>query len=94
MRPQEPLNLPPPSANLPPHRQTSPSIAKPPWTYGDLVKACKDLENQGISISERIIDTLPRLKPCFEIGSLTPIQVESSPIKELTPLSPKTIRSL
>ena len=59
-----------------------------------MLKACKDLANQGITISERIIDTLPRLKPCFEIGSLQPIQVESAPIKELSPLIPKTIRSL
>ena len=59
-----------------------------------MLKACKDLENQGIIISERIIDTLPRLKPCFEIGSLQQIQVEEKSNKELTPLIPKTIRSL
>ena len=54
-----------------------------------MLKACKDLENQGIIISERIIDTLPRLKPCFEIGSLQQIQVEEKSNKELTPLIQK-----
>jgi len=59
-----------------------------------MLKACNDLETQGIIITEKIINTLPRLKPCFEIGSLKNIKVTDLKNKQLTPLIPKTIRSL
>jgi len=59
-----------------------------------MLKACNDLEEQGIVINEKIIDTLPRLKPCFDIGSLKTIKVNQDIKKQLTPLIPKTIRSL
>ena len=59
-----------------------------------MLKACNDLEEQGIVINEKIIDTLPRLKPCFDIGSLKTIKVNQDIKKQLAPLIPKTIRSL